>query len=157
MIITSYRFSRAILIVGRSTNTMAPLGQLFGVSLETVLENEASGFLVPLLVKLCIQVVRCWCWPKCPTMRLCQRRKLSPGSLCRRSKSAVLTSSGSTVSVGRRPRRRCCARPLRRTLRPSIWAPRTSLTSTSLQVRLFIAIVVIADINVFTSESSWSW
>ena len=35
---------------------MAPLGQLFGVSLETVLENEASGFLVPLLVKLCIQV-----------------------------------------------------------------------------------------------------
>ena len=41
----------------RSTNTMAPLGQLFGVSLETVLENEASGFLVPLLVKLCIQVL----------------------------------------------------------------------------------------------------
>ena len=36
---------------------MAPLGQLFGVSLETVLENEASGFLVPLLVKLCIQVI----------------------------------------------------------------------------------------------------
>ena len=35
---------------------MAPLGQLFGVSLETVLENEASGFLIPLLVKLCIQV-----------------------------------------------------------------------------------------------------
>ena len=151
MIITSYRFSRAILIVGRSTNTMAPLGQLFGVSLETVLENEASGFLVPLLVKLCIQVVRCWCRPKCPTMRLCQRRKLSPESLCRRSKSAVLTSSGSTVSVDRRPRRRCCARPLRRTLRPLIWAQRMSLTSTSLQVRLFIAI------NVFTSESSWSW
>ena len=46
-----------IIIVTRSTNTMAPLGQLFGVSLETVLENEASGFLVPLLVKLCIQVV----------------------------------------------------------------------------------------------------
>ena len=64
MIITSYRFSRAILIVGRSTNTMAPLGQLFGVSLETVLENEASGFLVPLLVKLCIQVAT-----KYPTMQ----------------------------------------------------------------------------------------
>ena len=74
MIITSYRFSRAILILGRSTNTMAPLGQLFGVSLETVLENEASGFLVPLLVKLCIQVA-----PKYPTMRLCRRGKFSPG------------------------------------------------------------------------------
>ena len=41
---------------------MAPLGQLFGVSLETVLENEASGFLIPLLVKLCIQVAMMIMW-----------------------------------------------------------------------------------------------
>ena len=40
----------------RSTNTTQP-GQLFGVSLETVLEQESSGFLVPLLVKRCIQEI----------------------------------------------------------------------------------------------------
>jgi len=51
------RFTSLKEAYNRSTNTMAPLGQLFGVSLETVLENEASGFLVPLLVKLCIQEI----------------------------------------------------------------------------------------------------
>ena len=50
------RFNSLQEAYNRSPNTMAPLGQLFGVGLERVLEQEASGFLVPLLIKLCIQV-----------------------------------------------------------------------------------------------------
>ena len=40
----------------RSTNTLQP-GQLFGVSIESVVEQENSGFLVPLLVKRCTQEI----------------------------------------------------------------------------------------------------
>ena len=40
----------------RSTNTLQP-GALFGVSIESVVEQENSGFLVPLLVKRCTQEI----------------------------------------------------------------------------------------------------
>ena len=39
----------------RSTNTLQP-GALFGTSIESVVAPENSGFLIPLLVKRCIQV-----------------------------------------------------------------------------------------------------
>ena len=46
------RFTSLLEAYNRSTNTAHP-GQLFGVSLESVVEQENSGFLVPLLVKRC--------------------------------------------------------------------------------------------------------
>ena len=39
--------------MNRSTNTVQP-GQLFGRSLDSVVDQESSGFLVPLLVKRCV-------------------------------------------------------------------------------------------------------
>ena len=46
------RFTQLAEAYNRSTNTLQP-GQLFGVSIESVVEQENSGFLVPLLVKRC--------------------------------------------------------------------------------------------------------
>lgn len=52
MVYLTVRFTSLLEAYNRSTNTAHP-GQLFGVSLESVVEQENSGFLVPLLVKRC--------------------------------------------------------------------------------------------------------
>ena len=49
------RYTQLAEAYNRSTNTLQP-GALFGTSIESVVETESSGFLIPLLVKRCIQV-----------------------------------------------------------------------------------------------------
>ena len=73
------RYTQLAEAYNRSTNTLQP-GPLFGTSIDSVVETENSGFLVPLLVKRCIQVYICL-WEAGPGIRktLSGDREARPG------------------------------------------------------------------------------